>query len=46
MVFGKSVSLFLVNAKADSLVIATLSNWNATAVRLSRIEVSECAPPL
>ena len=42
MAYGKSVTLFLVNAKADSLVIATLMNWNATALRIPRIEVSDC----
>lgn len=42
MAYGKSVTLFLVNAKADSIVIATLLNWNATAVRIPRIEVSDC----
>ena len=42
MAYGKSVNLFLVNAKADSLVIATLLNWNATAVRIPRIEVGDC----
>ncbi len=42
MAYGKSVNLFLVNGKADSLVIATMSNWNATALRIPRIEVSEC----
>lgn len=42
MAYGKSVNLFLVNAKADSLVIATLMNWNATALRIPRIEVSDC----
>jgi hypothetical protein len=41
MAYGKSVTLFLVNGKADSLVIATLLNWNATAVRIPRIEVSD-----
>ena len=42
MAYGKSVNLFLVNGKADSLIIATLSNWNATALRIPRIEVSDC----
>lgn len=42
MAYGKSVNLFLVNGKADSLIVATLSNWNATALRMPRIEVSGC----
>lgn len=42
MAYGKSVNLFLVNGKADSLVVAMLSNWNATALRIPRIEVSGC----
>lgn len=42
MVYGKSVNLFLVNGKADSLIVAMLSNWNATALRIPRIEVSGC----
>ncbi|MCM1495561.1 MAG: GIY-YIG nuclease family protein [Bacteroides sp.] len=42
MAYGKSVNLFLVNGKADSLVVAMLSNWNATALRIPRIEVSDC----
>lgn len=42
MAYGKSVNLFLVNGNADSLVVATMSNWNATALRIPRIEVSGC----
>ena len=42
MAYRKSVNLFLVNAKEDSLIIATLMNWNATALRIPRIEVSDC----
>ena len=42
MSYAKKVELFLVNAKAESLVIATMQNWNATAVRIPRIEVSDC----
>lgn len=42
MAYGKSVNLFLVNAKADSLILATMSNWNATALRIPRIEVPDC----
>lgn len=42
MTHGKSVNLFLVNGTADSLIIATLSNWNATALRIPRIEISGC----
>ena len=45
MAYGKSVNLFLVNGKADSLVVATLSNWNAAALRIPRIEVSGCGRP-
>ena len=39
MAYGKSVNLFLVNGKADSLVIAELKNWDAKAIRIPRIEV-------
>ncbi len=42
MAYGKSVNLFLVNGKADSLVIAELKNWDAKAIRIPRIEVSAC----
>lgn len=42
MAYGKSVNLFLVNAKADSLVLATLMNWNATALKIPRVEVTKC----
>lgn len=42
MAYGKSVNLFLVNGKVDSLIVATLSNWNATALKIPRIEVSNC----
>ncbi|WP_158588832.1 GIY-YIG nuclease family protein [Butyrivibrio sp. XB500-5] len=42
MAYGKSVNLFLVNGKADSLVIAELKNWDAKAIRIPRIEVPSC----
>ena len=42
MAYGKSVNLFLVNAKADSLVLASLMNWNATALKIPRVEVTKC----
>lgn len=42
MAYGKSVNLFLVNGKADSLVIAELKNWDAKAIRIPRIEVPGC----
>jgi hypothetical protein len=42
MAYGKSVNLFLVNGKADSLVIAELKNWDAKAIRIPRIEVPAC----
>lgn len=28
------VNLYLANGKADSLIVATLSNWNATALKI------------
>ena len=40
--YGKLIELFLVNATADSLVIAELSNWNGKAIKIPRIEVSSC----
>ena len=42
MAYGKSIELFLVNGTADSLIIAELSNWNGTAIKIPRIEVSSC----
>lgn len=42
MAYGKSISLFLVNGTADSLVTAELRNWDARAIRIPRIEVSGC----
>lgn len=38
MSFGKTVELFLVNGRADSIVIAELMNWNGKAFRVPRIE--------
>ena len=45
MAYGKSVNLFLVNGQADSLIIASLSNLDAKALRIPRIEVSDCDRP-
>lgn len=42
MSYGKSIELFLANGTADSLIIAELSNWNGKAIKIPRIEVSEC----
>lgn len=42
MTYGKSIELFLVNGKADSLITAELSNWNGKAIKIPRIEISEC----
>lgn len=42
MKYGKTIELFLVNGKADSLVIAELSNWNGKAIKIPRIEVTSC----
>ena len=42
MAYGKSIELFLVNGTADSLIIAELSNWNGTAIKIPRIEVASC----
>lgn len=39
---GKSIELFLVNGSADSIVTAELSNWNGKAIKIPRIEVSDC----
>ena len=42
MAYGKSIELFLANGTADSLITAELSNWNGKAVKIPRIEVSDC----
>lgn len=42
MSYGKSIELFLANGTADSLIIAELSNWNGKAIKIPRIEVSDC----
>ena len=42
MAYGKAIELFLVNGTADSLVIAELSNWNGKAIKIPRIEVTNC----
>lgn len=42
MVHGKSIRLFLVNATADSLVTAELSNWNGGAIKIPRTEIKDC----
>lgn len=43
MAYGKEIVLFLVNGTADSVVTATLSNWNGKAIKLPRIEVNDCS---
>ena len=42
MAYGKAIELFLANGTADSLITAELSNWNGKAIKIPRIEVSEC----
>lgn len=42
MAYGKTIELFLVNGTTDSIVEATLSNWNGKAIRLPRTEVQIC----
>ena len=42
MAHGKSIELFLANGTADSLIIAELSNWNGKAIKIPRIEVTDC----
>lgn len=42
MSYGKSIELFLANGTADSLIIAELSNWNGKAIKIPRLEVSDC----
>lgn len=42
MAHGKSIELFLVNGTADSIIIAELSNWSGKAIKIPRIEVSDC----
>lgn len=42
MTYGKSIELFLANGTAESLITAELSNWNGKAIKIPRIEVSEC----
>ena len=36
---GKTIELFLVNGKADSLITAELSNWNGKAIKIPRTEI-------
>lgn len=38
---GKTIELFLVNGRADSLITAELSNWNGKAIKIPRTEI-EC----
>ena len=42
MAYGKSIELYLANGTADSLITAELSNWNGKAIKIPRIEVSDC----
>ena len=42
MAYGKSIELFLTNGTADSLITAELSNWNGKAIKIPRIEISDC----
>lgn len=42
MAYGKSIELFLANGTADSFITAELSNWNGKAIKIPRIEVSDC----
>lgn len=42
MAYGKKIELFLKNGTADSLVTAELSNWSGKAIKIPRIEVSDC----
>lgn len=42
MAYEKSIELFLANGTADSLITAELSNWNGKAIKIPRIEVSDC----
>ena len=42
MAHGKSIELFLANGTADSLIIAELSNWNGKAIKIPRIEITDC----
>ena len=42
MAYGKSIELFLANGTADSLITAELSNWKGKAIKIPRIEVSDC----
>ena len=42
MAYRKSIELFLANGTADSLITAELSNWNGKAIKIPRIEISDC----
>ncbi len=42
MAYGKAIELFLVDGTANGLVTAELSNWNGKAIKIPRVEVSEC----
>ncbi len=39
LIYGKAIELFLVNGTADSVITASLSNWNGTAVKIPRSEI-------
>lgn len=42
MAYDKSIELILANGTVESLIKAELSNWNRKAIKIPRIEVSEC----
>ena len=37
--YGRKIELFLVNGTPDSIITATLFNWNGTAVKMPRSEI-------
>ena len=43
MAYGKVLELYLANGTADSLIMAELLNWNGKAIKIPRIEVTDCA---
>lgn len=42
MEYGKVIELFLPEGTAEKLVIAELSNWNAKAIKIPRIDLADC----
>ena len=42
MAYGKTMELFFVDGTPEGIIIAELTNWNGTAIKISRKEVPDC----